>query len=98
MSRAATAVLSPNIDAFTQTSKLEVESVLLDYGAQSHTKLQTLVCKVEGYHSSDSYSPSPKEVFQSGTEGESYKMVVIPVKTTGTNNLEKEMAATKVML
>jgi len=37
-------------------------------------------------------------VFQSETEAESSKTVVIPVMTIGTNNLEEEMDAMKAML
>ena len=42
--------------------------------------------------------PSLKQVFQSETEAESSKTVVMPVMTIGTNNLKKEMAAMKGML
>jgi len=66
--------------------------------AQEPTKLSTPPCEVEDYYSSDSSSPSLKQVFKSETEAESSKTVVMLVMTIGTNNLEEEMAAMKAML
>jgi len=63
--------------------------------AQDPTKLPTPPCEVEDYYNSDSSSPSIKQVFQSKTEAESSKTVVMPVMTIGINNLEEQMAATK---
>ena len=65
---------------------------------QQKTKLSTPPCEVEDYYSSDSSSPSLKQVFKSETEAESSKTVVMLVMTIGTNNLEEEMAAMKAML
>jgi len=65
---------------------------------QGPAKLSTQPCEVEDYYSSDSSSPSLKQVFQSETEAESSKTVVMPVMTIGTNNLEEEVAAIKAML
>ena len=65
---------------------------------QGPAKMSTPPCEVEDYYSSDSCSPSLKQVFQSKTEDESSKTIVIPVMTIGTNNLEEEMAAMKAML
>jgi len=65
---------------------------------QGPAKLSTPPCEVEDYYSSDSSSPSPKQVFQSETEVESSKAVVMPVMTIGTNNLKEEMAVMKAML
>ena len=66
--------------------------------AQDPIKLSTPLCEVEDYYSSDSSSPSLKQVFQSATEAESSKAIVMLVMTTGTNNLEEEMPAMKAML
>jgi len=66
--------------------------------AQDPIKLSTPPCEVEDYYSSDSSSPSLKQVFQSATEAESSKAIVMLVMTTGTNNLEEEMPAMKAML
>jgi len=66
--------------------------------AEGHSKLLTLICEVEDYYRSYSSSTSLKQAFQLETEGESSKIVVIPVITIGTNNLEKETATIKVML
>ena len=65
---------------------------------QSPSKLTTLLCEVEDFYSSDSSSPSLKQVFQSENEAESSKTVVIPVMRIGTNNLEEKMATMKAML
>ena len=62
---------------------------------QGPAKLLTPPCEVEDYYTSDSSSPSLKQVLPSETEAESSKTVVIPV---GTNSLEDEMAAMKTML
>jgi len=61
-------------------------------------KLSTPPCEVEDYYSSDSSSPSLKQVFQLETAAESSKTVVMLVMTIGTNNLEEEMIAMKAML
>jgi len=66
--------------------------------AQSPSKLTTLLCEAQDYHSSDSPSPSLKQTFQSETDAEYSEIVVMPVMTIGTNNLEKEMAAMKATL
>ena len=66
--------------------------------AQDPTKLSTPPCEVEDYYSSDSSSPSLKQVFQSETEAESSKTIVMLIMTIGTNNLEEEMAAMRAML
>jgi len=66
--------------------------------AQGPTKLSTPPCEVKDYYSSDSSSPSLKQVFKSETEAKSSKTVVMPVTTIGTNNLEEETAAIKAML
>jgi len=65
---------------------------------QAPAKLSTLPCEVEDYYSSDSSSPSLKQVFQSETEAESSKTIVMLIMTIGTNNLEEEMAAMRAML
>jgi len=44
--------------------------------AQGATKLSTPPCEVEDYYSSDSSSPSLKQVFQLEAEVESFKTVV----------------------
>jgi len=66
-----------------------------DYGP---TKLLTPPCEVEDYYSSDSSSLSLKQVFQSKTEAEFSKTIIMPVMIIRTNNLEVEMVAVKVML
>ena len=66
--------------------------------AKSHSKLPAALCEVEGYYNSDTSSPSLKQAFQSETEAESSKTVVMPVMTIGTNNLKKEMASMTAML
>ena len=66
--------------------------------AQDPIKLSTPPFKVEDYYTSDSSSPSLKQVFQLETKVESSKTVVMPVMTIGTSNLEEEMAAMKAML
>jgi len=53
------------------------------------SKFQTPVLVVEGYYSSDSSSPSLKQVFQLEIEVESSKTVIMPVMTIGTNDLER---------
>jgi len=52
-----------------------------------------LLCKVEGYYSSDSSSPSLKQAFQSEIEAESSKTIAIPVMKTGTNKKAGEAAS-----
>ena len=66
--------------------------------AQGHSRLPSPLCEVEDYYSSDSFSPSLKQAFQSKTKVESSKTVVMPVRTTGRNNLEEEMVVMKAML
>jgi len=66
--------------------------------AQDPTKLSTPPCEVEDYYSSDSSSPSLKQVFELETKAESSKTVTMPVMTIGTSNLEEEMVAMKAML
>jgi len=66
--------------------------------AEGYSKLPTPLCKVEDYYSSDSSSPSLKQIFQSEIEAESSKTIVMLVMTIGTNNLGEEMAAKKAML
>jgi len=61
-------------------------------------KLSTPPCEVEDYYSSDSSSPSLKQVFQLRAEAKSSMTIVIPVITIGINNLEEEMATMKAML
>ena len=65
---------------------------------QCLTKLSTPPCEVEDYYSNDSSSPSLKQVFQSKTEVESSKTIVMLVMTIGTNNLEEGMAAMMTMM
>jgi len=60
--------------------------------------LPTPPCEVEDYYNSDSSSPSFKQAFQSEIEVESSKTISMPIMAIGTNHLEKEMAAIKVML
>jgi len=72
--------------------------VLLDGQNRRPIKLSTPPCEVKDYYSSDSSSPTLKQVFQSETKAESSKIVVMPVMTIRTNNLEEEMAAMKAML
>jgi len=66
--------------------------------AQDPTKLSTPPCEVEDYYSSDSSSPSLKQVFQLETKPKSSKSIAMPVMTIGTNNLEEEIDAMKAML
>ena len=66
--------------------------------AQRSSKLPTPLCKVEDYHSNDSLSPSLKQAFQSKTEAESSKTILMPVMIIGASNLEEEMATKKAML
>jgi len=59
------------------------------YRAQSPSKLPTPLCEVEDYYySSDSFSPTMKQAFQSKTDAESSKTVVMLVMTISTNNFE----------
>ena len=67
-------------------------------GAQSPSKFRTPVLVVEGYCSSDSSSPSLKQVFQLEIEVESSKTIIMPVMTIVISNLKEEMAAIKAML
>jgi len=53
---------------------------------QNLRKLQSIFCEVKVYYSSDSFSPSPKEVFLSKTEAQSSTIVVMSVMMTGANN------------
>ena len=55
--------------------------------AQGPTKLQTLVCEVEGYYGCEYSLPSPKGAFLLETEIESSRTAVMLVITIGTNNL-----------
>ena len=71
---------------------------MLDGQNPSPTKLSTPPCEVKDYYSSDSSSPSLKQVFQLQTEAESSKTIVMPIMRIGANNLEEEMAAMKAML
>jgi len=61
-------------------------------------KASNSTCEVEDYYSSDSSSPSLKQVLWLKTEAESSKTIVMPIMIISTNNLEEEMAAMKVML
>ena len=65
---------------------------------ESHSKLPTPLCDVKYYYSSDTFSVSLKQAFQSESEVESSKIVVMPVMTIGMNNLKAEMATMKAML
>jgi len=64
--------------------------------AQGSSKLLTPLYEVEDYCSSDSSSASLKQGFQSETEAESSKIVVMLAMTIGTNNLEEEIAVMKL--
>jgi len=66
--------------------------------AQGPIKLSAPPCEVEDYYSSDSSSPSLRQVFQSETDTGSSKTIVIPIVTIGTNNLEEQMVAIKAIL
>jgi len=68
--------------------------------AQDPTELSTPPCEVENGYSSDSSSPSLKQVFQSKTkvEAKSSKTIVMPLMTIGTKNLEEEIATMKTIL
>jgi len=61
-------------------------------------QLQSLVCEVEDYYSSNSYLPSPKGERMSKTEVESSKTIVMPAMMTGTTTLKEEMTNIKVIL
>ena len=50
---------------------------------QGPAKLLTPPCEVENCYSSDSSSPSLKQVFQLESEAESSKIIVMPVMTIG---------------
>jgi len=66
--------------------------------AQSALKLLSPPYAVKDYYSSESSSPSFKQVFQSATKAESSRTVVMSVMTIGINNLKEEMATMKAML
>ena len=55
--------------------------------------LQSPVCEVEDYYSSDSYSSSPKGARMSEIEAESSDTVIMPVMMTGATNLEEQLAS-----
>jgi len=64
--------------------------------AQSPSKLPTPLCQVDG---SNNFSlPSLKQAFQSETEAESSKIMVMLVMTIGPSNLEEEMVVIKAVL
>jgi len=60
---------------------------------QGPAKLSTPTCEIKDYYSSDSSSSSLKQIFQSKTEAESSKTVIMPVMRIGTNSLKEEMVA-----
>jgi len=67
-------------------------------GEIQNTHLQSAVCKVEDYCSSNSSSLSPKGTRMSETEVESSKSIVMPSMMTGTTTLEEDMTNKKAIL
>ena len=61
-------------------------------------QLQSPICEVEDYYSSNSSSPSTKEAHMSVTEVKSSKTIVMPAMMTSTTTLEEEMAKMKAIL
>ena len=60
-------------------------------------QLQSPVCEVEHYYSSDSSSPSPKGAYMSETKVESPKTIVMLAMMIGSTILKEEMANMKAI-
>jgi len=67
-------------------------------GKIQNVQLQSPICEVEDYYSSNSSSHSPKGACMSETEVESSKSVVMPAMMTSTTTLEEEIANMKAIL
>ena len=61
-------------------------------------QLQSPICEVKDYHSSNSSSPLPKGACLSEIEAESSKIVVMPIMMIGSTSSKKEMANMKAIL
>ena len=67
-------------------------------GEIQNLQLQSSICEVKDYYSSNSSLPSPKGTRLSETKAESFKTIVMPAMMTGSITLEDEMTNMKAIL